>query len=525
LSIQLQTSSQARLSRVLNAARAMVWQWDPSTRQITHEVPQQLWMQTPLRAPLGVRAALRLVHADDRGEVLARARTAIERRTPYVQHIRMMLGDPPAPVWLEHHGTVICDDRGDVTCLEGILIDITPHRQALDALALADRRKDEFFATLAHELRNPLTAIAAAAQALSTSLLDTSGTRICIEMIRRQAAQLSRLADDLLDLSHVVRDRLTLKRERVDLIETVKTAVEATQEALKARRHNLQLVLPPARFELDADPVRLIQLFGNLLTNAIKYTPDAGTIGISVEREGSSVRVHVRDSGIGIGSEHLPHLFEPFYRANNSLVRTEGGLGIGLALALRIALLHGGSIDVHSTGHGKGSEFVVRLPLLSEEQSRAAGSKGPERVAPLPARSEHPLHILVADDNADVAEALALSLRMSGHEVHVALDGEAALALADKFQPQVALLDITMPKRGGHEVGSEIRARAWAAHRGVFLVALTGWNTRDLGTRIDMSVFDTQIVKPPDIEAIRRLVEERAAIAAQSRAVSSPVGH
>lgn len=488
----------------------MLWEWHVASRLVTHEIPAQLWSCSPLPQPLSLRAALRLVHPHDRQEVMRRARAAIARPAPYAQHFRVLLGDPPVTVWMEHHGTVICDEAGRAVRLESVLIDITAQRQAMDALALADRRKDEFLATLAHELRNPLTAIVAAAKLLSGAPLDPSTISSCIEMIRRQAAQMGRLADDLLDLSHVVRDRLALRRERIDLKECIQTAIEAAREPLRARQHRLQVTLPAGRVVLEADSVRLGQLFGNLLSNAIKYTPERGVIEIVLERAASWASVRIRDSGIGIAADNLPHVFEPFYQAEDTLLHTQGGLGIGLALARRIVLLHGGSIAAHSDGHGQGSEFIVRLPLLSEGQSGAFAPRPLEAAAPQSGRTARPMHILVADDNVDVAEALALSLRMIGHEVSVAYDGDEALVAAERCKPEVALLDIGMPKRAGHEVAAQLRQQSGREGRALLLIALTGWNTRDLEGRIDMSVFDAQILKPPDIDAIRRLIETQA---------------
>ena len=501
------SSPAARLSRAVAAVRVMVWEYDLRSGRIEHRLACELFGARSLPTPLRLRQALRLVLAEDRREVIARARAAVEHRTPYVQHFRLSFvsagAGAGAPIWVEHHGEVL-SSRGRARCLLGTMVDITAHKQALDTLAVADRRKDDFLATLAHELRNPLTAISAAAKLLRTVALEPQQMSNCVDMIHRQSSQLGRLVDDLLDLSHVVRNRLELKRERTDLRDPIKTALEAIAEPLRVHRHQLNFQLPERQLMLDADPVRLGQLFGNLLTNAVKYTPQAGRIDVSAERAGEWALVRVRDSGLGIAAEHLPHVFEPFYQVDHSLAHAHGGLGIGLALVRRIAQLHGGSVSVHSAGLGQGSEFTVRLPLLPEE-SVGAGP-GPIGVG-LPRRTDRPLRILVADDNADVAETLSLSLQMFGHEVQVALDGEEALRLAEQFRPQAALLDVGMPKRAGHEVARELRSRPWATQNHLLLVALTGWNARELQDRFDMSAFDANLVKPPDIDAVRRLIE------------------
>ena len=499
-----EVNSDSRLMRALGAARVIVWECDLRTHAVTHVVPAQMLAPQPINTPTPLTRVLRLVHAEDRREVVARARAAVEHCAPYVQHFRICPGADAAPMWVEQHGSVVCDDAGHALRLEGAMIDITAHKQALDVLAVADRRKDEFLATLAHELRNPLTAIGAAAQLLQTVALDTTQIHSCVAMIRRQAGQLRRLIDDLLDLSHVVRDRLELQLERCDLRDAIATSAEAIGELLRAHRHQLLLQMPAQPIEVYADQARLSQLFGNLLTNAVKYTPDEGRIELAAEQAGQWVQVRVCDSGMGIAPEHLLHLFEPFYQADNSLAHAHGGLGIGLALVRRIAQLHGGSVSVYSAGPGQGSQFEVRLPLAAADRPvRQSGSFSAVGTA----RAAHCLRILVADDNADVAETLSLSLRMRGHEVRVAFDGEEALRLADQFRPDAALLDVGMPKRAGHEVAREIRARSWARQNHILLVALTGWNARDLQGRIDMSAFDSQMLKPPDIDAIKLLIE------------------
>ncbi|MGH8255389.1 MAG: ATP-binding protein, partial [Steroidobacteraceae bacterium] len=338
-----EATSRSRLNRALAAARVIVWEYDLQTGQLTHVVPEHMIGSRPLVGSTSLRRVMRLLYAEDRREVLARARAAIEQRMPYVQHFRIC--GQHARIWVEHHGSVICDEAGQPVRLEGVMIDITAHKQALDVLTMADRRKDDFLATLAHELRNPLTAIGAAAQLLQMVALNATQAQNCVDMIRRQAGQLCRLVDDLLDLSYVIRDRLELKLERTDLCEAIRAAVEATSELLKAHRHQLRLRLPAQPVDLFADHSRLSQLFGNLLSNAIKYTPDEGRIELAIEQEiehgARWVSVRVRDSGMGISPEHLPHLFEPFYQADSALVHAHGGLGIGLALVRRIAQLHG----------------------------------------------------------------------------------------------------------------------------------------------------------------------------------------
>lgn len=500
-----ETGGDALLMHALRAARVIAWECDLATGRLTHREDVQVFGARPLPATLGYRRALAMVHPEDRDAVLRRLRAAIERPEPFIHHFRLMLRGASNPLWVEQHGCVVCDAQNRAIGLRGAVIDISAHKQALDALAVADRRKDDFLATLAHEIRNPLSAIGTAAQVLRSAALDPKQAGACIDMIRRQAAHLGRLVDDLLDISRVIRDRLDLKRERLDLRSAVSAALEAASSDINARKQRIEVSLPPEPVYVEGDAVRLAQVFGNLLSNAAKYTPQGGEIRVAAERNGRWAIVRVRDSGIGIAPEHLPHVFEPFYQVDSSLAHAQGGLGIGLALVRRIAEFHGGSAEVHSEGRGTGSEFTVRLPLDGKPRpSEPAHLLG---AASLNLSASPALRVLIADDNSDVAEAMALALRAWGHHVSVALDGEEALRIADDTHPHVALLDLGMPKREGHEVAREIRHRPWAAEQETVLVALTGWNPANLHERIDLSAFDAQIVKPTDVDVVSRLIQ------------------
>ncbi|MGH8259981.1 MAG: ATP-binding protein, partial [Steroidobacteraceae bacterium] len=322
----------ARMARALCAARTIAWECDLASGSITLELAADvLGLRLP-RSPLPLKHALRFVHREDRRDLLARARTALSLREPFVHHFRISFGEPASDLWMENHAQVVCDRGGRPVRLDGALIDITAHRRALDALAVADRRKDAFIATLAHELRNPLTAIGTATHLLRDPRLAAAQASSCVEMIRRQASHLARLVDDLLDVSRVIRDRLDLKQECIDFSAVVSTAVEATAELVNARRQQLEVSLPPGRVELQGDHVRLTQLCGNLLTNAAKYTPEGGRITVAIEYGARWATLRVRDTGIGIAASELPHLFELFYQVDSSLSHAGGGLGIGLAL-------------------------------------------------------------------------------------------------------------------------------------------------------------------------------------------------
>jgi len=488
------------LTHALRLSRVIAWEYTLKTGLLTHHTPAEIYGHLP--SPLPLKRALRFVHPEDRRTLLSRVRACTQRGEPFIQHFRAVPGTSPHPLWVELHGTVVRDAAGVPVRVSGAMVDITAHKQAVDALAVADRRKDDFLATLAHELRNPLTAIGTAAHLLRNTHLESKQMSACVDMIRRQASHLARLVDDLLDISRIIRDRLELQRERLDVCACVMSALDAVRTSFTSKHHELHIALPHERIEVEGDKVRLAQVFANILTNAAKYTPERGSIAITVERSSRWVMIRVRDSGIGITPADLPHVFDAFYQVDASLAHARGGLGIGLALVRRIAELHGGAVEAHSEGLGRGSEFVVRLPLAEQP---AGGAESPAK-ADVTLFTDRPLRILVADDNADVAEAIALTLRMCGHEVAVALDGEEALRIADELHPQVALLDVGMPGREGHEVAREIRRRAWALRDGAFVIALTGWNPAELRGRLDMSAFDEQIVKPTDMEVVNRLI-------------------
>jgi signal transduction histidine kinase/ActR/RegA family two-component response regulator len=494
----------SRLATALRLAHVIAWECDLQTGLITHHTPAEVYGFIP--SPLPFARALRLICREDLRPLMKRVRAAVARQEPFIQHCRAMYATSTHPLWIELHGTVMRDGRGIPVRISGAIIDITAHKQALEALAVADRRKDDFLATLAHELRNPLTAIGTAAHLLRNARLNSDQTSACVDMIRRQAAHLARLVDDLLDISRIIRDRLELRRERVDICACVTGAVEAVREQFELKHQELHVTLPQEPAHVEGDKVRLAQVFENILTNAAKYTPEHGRISITVERSPQWVVVRVRDSGIGITATHLPHVFEPFYQVDTSLAHARGGLGIGLALVRRIAQLHGGTAEAHSEGLGRGSEFIVRLPVPMDSAHAWISPRSEVTMC-----ADRPLRILIADDNVDVAEAMALTLRLCGHQVAVAFDGEEALRIADELHPQVALLDVGMPALEGHEVAREIRKRPWAATDGVLVVALTGWNPSELRGRLDMSSFDEQIVKPTDIDVVNRLIARVAA--------------
>ena len=381
--------------------------------------------------------------------------------------------------------------------------------QASDAqLREANRRKDEFLATLAHELRNPLAPVRNAVQVLRLEGAATPRVQWASEMIERQVQAMSRLIDDLMDVSRINQGRIELRRQRVELATVLQDAVDTSRPLIDELGHELAVTLPPQDLPLDADPTRLAQAFMNLLNNAAKYMDSGGRIEVSVRREGDDVLVAVIDSGIGIAPDRLDSVFEMFSQVETALERSRGGLGIGLSLTQRLIEMHGGSVMARSRGLGHGSEFLVRLPLALAPVEKPAIDPHPHLPAVSAAPTGPELRILVADDNKDAADTLATLLQMLGHAVLQVADGEAAARAAADFNPQVVLLDIGMPKLNGYEACRQIREQPGGA--AMTVVAVTGWGQADDRRRSRDAGFDHHLVKPVDPG---ELVELIAAVA------------
>jgi PAS domain S-box-containing protein len=374
--------------------------------------------------------------------------------------------------------------------------DITQRRQAASALQEADRRKDEFLAMLAHELRNPLGAITNAAQLLKQLGPPEGNLRWARDVIERQAAHLARIVDDLLDVSRISRGQIILRREPILLASAVSLALETAGPLMESRSQRFSSAAAADAIWVEGDATRLAQVIENLLSNASRYTEPGGAISLVLQREASDAVVKVRDTGIGIAAEILPRVFDLFVQAERTPDRAPGGLGLGLTLARRLTEMHGGRLEAFSAGPGQGSEFVVRLPLLAEEpRAETHARPGSVRVQETVKR-----RILVVDDNADSAEALALALCVTGHEVRMAADGPSALVAAVEFRPQVVLLDIGLPGMDGYEVGRQLREER--ACEGTVLVALTGYGQDDDRRRSRAAGFDHHLVKPVTPDAI-----------------------
>jgi signal transduction histidine kinase/ActR/RegA family two-component response regulator len=390
--------------------------------------------------------------------------------------------------------------------------EITVRKQAEAALHEGDRRKDEFLATLSHELRNPLAPIRNAVQiqkSRNASPADLSWSR---EIIERQVVHLARLLDDLLDVTRINVGKLRVRKERVDLKTLVESAVETSSPLIEAAHQQLTVTLPPEPIHLQADAIRVSQVLSNLLNNGSKYTKPGGRIVLVAAREDRDVVLTVSDTGAGIAPEMLPRVFDLFTQGAGSLEQPASGLGVGLSLARALIELHGGTISAASNGPGHGSRFTIRLPI---EESSAA-EKGP---AFAPTTSEGAAEtgpkyrLLIADDLPDAADSLAILFRSAGHEAEVVYDGEKAFAAAETMRPSVVLLDIEMPKVNGYEVARQIRVQPWG--KDLYLIALTGWGKEEDRRRASEAGFDAHLVKPVSIERLTQTLDALRMVATE----------
>lgn len=407
--------------------------------------------------------------------------------------------------WMAYKVVVLTDAADQPTAYATVSQDITERKQLNDDLrrlaadlSEIDRRKNEFLATLAHELRNPLAPMSNMLEVVKRAAGDEAVVKRALDTIERQLGQMVRLVDDLLDLNRITRDRLELRRSEVALSSVVQQAIEVARPLLDASGHQLIIDLPEEPVYLDADGARLAQLFGNLLNNSCKYTRPKGTIWLSAECTNGHVVIKVRDNGAGIPPDKLDQIFEMFMQVEATAERSQGGLGIGLTLVKRLTEMHGGSIEARSGGEGKGSEFIVKLPILERAGRSPQPASEPLEISSLSCR------ILIVDDNFDSAESLALLFQTLGGETCVAHDGLEALAAIEKYRPEVILLDIGLPKLNGHEVCRRVRSQPWG--KDIIMIALTGWSQEQDRRMSQDAGFDGHIVKPVDYEHLLELL-------------------
>jgi PAS domain S-box-containing protein len=436
------------------------------------------------------------IHPDDAPEYVETYLRALGRQEAFEAQFRFRRADGEYR-WMHSTGVPRLTSDGTMVGYVGCSVDITDIKRSEEALREADRRKDEFLATLAHELRNPLAPIRNSLHVLRVAP-NAEGSERIHDILDRQVAQMVRLVDDLLEVSRITRGKIELRRERVSLGDALRSALETSRPLIEASHHDLTVSMPNEPLFVEADAVRLAQVFANLLNNAAKYTEEGGHIRVLVERVEGEVCVSVRDDGIGIPPDMLPKVFDLFTQIDRTLGRAQGGLGIGLALVKRLVEMHDGRVEARSTPGERGSEFIVVLPLAREQTRPDVRRRAPS------AGSLPMMRVLVVDDNRDSADSLAIFLRHLGLEVSVAHDGFAALERAQEWLPSVVLLDLGMPRMDGYEVARRLRRDP--AHASTLLIALTGWGQPEDRRRSAEAGFDHHLVKPVEFGVLRTLL-------------------
>ncbi len=489
--------SEERLRLALDAGRCGVWDWDMASDRVTwSEHIFEFHGLTPEHFRGRVEDVMAQIHPEDVAGVVAATRRAVEERQPFSQEFRIVR--PTGEVrWIATHGRVLYDAGRPVRML-GATIDVTERRAIEEALRQADRRKDEFLAMLAHELRNPLAPIRNAVQVLRQHGTPGPEAELVRDIIDRQVAHLARLVDDLLDVSRISRGKILLRQERLDLVPLVRTAVEDHRAMLEAAGLTLTAELPERPLWLAGDPTRLAQVVGNLLHNTRKFTDPGGRVTVRLTAADSRAELTVCDTGIGMDADMLSRLFEPFSQADRSLHRVRGGLGLGLALVKGLVEMHGGTVRASSRGPGQGSEFTVTLPL-SQAPPRPEGES-----AGRPAHGQA-LQVLIVEDNVDAAESLRRLLRLSGHQVEVAHTGAAGVEMARRLRPDVVLCDIGLPGGlDGYAVAQALRADPEQAP--ATLLALSGYGQEEDQRKALEAGFDRHLTKPVDPRALVQLL-------------------
>lgn len=505
-------------SAAAKEAQAKAWSSERRFRVMADGVPAMIWVTNAQGAIefvnreyctfFGVTLEqvqtggwLPLVHPSDAESYAGAYSAALATKAPFHARARVRHASGEWR-WVESSGVPRLSETGQFLGHVGLSPDITSMVEAQQELQEADRRKDEFLATLSHELRNPLAPIRNAADVLATGGLTPEKSQWACGVIRRQAARMAGLLDDLLEIARISEGKLSLSLQQVSFASVVDAAIEVARPSLDRKNHRFNVSLPAEAIILRADPLRLSQVFSNLLTNAAKYTDPGGHIELIGRLESGRLCVSVKDNGIGIPPEELTTVFSLFSQLEAANARAEGGMGIGLALTKGLVELHGGTIEARSAGRGYGSEFIVRLPLAEE---LPAGEPAPE--AGKSGAIGRGRRVLVADDNQDAADSLSAILTMAGHEVRVAYDGLTAVSVAQAFRPHVALLDIGMAGLDGYAVASALRKQSWGPD--ILIIALTGRGQEEDKRQAQAAGFDVHLTKPVDPEQIRSLLAGR----------------
>ena len=490
-----------QLQTITDAIPAAVVRTGNDLRYIWMNPVYERWVGKPAKELVG-RSIADVLGPDQMREVapnLARVLKGEQVQWERLAHYDGGLGQR----WVSGIYAPILDATGHPDGWVTIMTDIHDRKLAEDTLKAADRNKDDFLATLAHELRNPLAPIRNAVTILGRKGPLDSELAWSRDVIVRQVEQMSRLIEDLLDIERISRGKFVIRKERVALERAIDMALEMSRPYITSAGHHLSVLMPSEPVMLDADPARLAQVFSNLLNNAAKFTEGRGEISLTARIEAGMVAVSVEDNGIGFAAEMASRLFKPYTQIATTKDRSRGGLGIGLSLVQGIVSLHGGRVEAHSAGPGQGADFTVRLPLSASSD----GDQAPQKPREPAARPSPGLRILIADDNKDAADSLQRVLSLYGYEVRVAYEGRSALQLGESFDPEIAILDIGMPGANGYEVASAMRERRG---NGVTLVALTGWGQEADRRRATEAGFDYHLTKPVDPNALNELLVEVA---------------
>jgi PAS domain S-box-containing protein len=495
--------SEERLRIAINEAGMGTWDLDLRTDELRWSRSYYTLLgYEPDESNLATREMWRSrIYPEDLEAVEAALLTSRDAQLLYSQEYRIIRADTGAVRWLRVLGRFLYDESGNPLRSVGVSFDDTDRKAAEIALREADRRKDVFLATLAHELRNPLAPIRNAAQMLGSSKLEPEQLHWAQSVIQRQVKHMAWLLDDLLDVARITQGKLELKKQHIVLNGVVDSAVETVRPLLDSKNHRFVVSLPADPVTLDADPLRLSQVLSNLLTNAAKYTDAGGHITLCGHIDDGTLSLSVKDNGIGIPPESLNGIFAMFSQVEGAAGRSEGGLGIGLALVNGLTELHGGIVEAKSEGLGHGSEFIVKLPIVTRNAVTAPTADA-QAHAPISSR------VLVADDNQDAADSLAMILEMAGHDVRVVHDGLSAVSVAQTFRPDTALLDIGMPQLNGYEVAKALRQEPWGA--GITLIALTGWGQESDRQKAKDAGFDRHLTKPVDPDALETFMRSAA---------------
>ena len=507
--------SEERLRLALEAGRMGVWDWNFATGEVKwSENLEPIYGLRPGTFGRTVEAFRALVHPDDRDAVGRAITDALEGRSTYEVEFRNLRADGTVH-WMSATGTVYRDEAGRPVRMIGVGVDMTERRRLEDELreraqqlADADRRKDEFLAMLAHELRNPLFPLKTSLHLLATDAPDRDRF---LEMAERQVKQLGRLVDDLLDVSRITEGKVTLRKEVVSLSEIVSRAAETVRPLVDSRGQALTVSLPAEPVRLEVDPARLAQVLGNLLGNASTYTPAAGSIWLTAERLEDEIVIRVRDTGAGLAPDLLSRVFDLFVQGDASLDRGRGGLGIGLTIVRRLVEMHGGRVEARSPGIGQGSEFVLHLPVLP----RTFAGTSDAGASPPADHEVRALRILIVEDNHDAADSLATVLQVWGHDVRLAFDGLAALDVAEAYEPDVILSDLGLPGMDGYELARRLRGRAGFGR--AVMISLSGYGRDEDKRRALDAGFDHHLVKPPDVAVLAELLGRVAVMSAEAR--------